>query len=78
MTRRSVLNGVRDAVFSFINGIVEIAARVGLPLLLLCLTSAGVWSVWITAGVTWMLAGVSCVLRYMSWRRKTAEAAQPE
>ena len=67
---RGVLNGVGDAMFSFINGIVEIAGRVGLPLLLLSVTSAGVWSIWITAGVTWMLAGISCVLRYLSWRRK--------
>jgi len=68
---RGVLNGIGDAVFSFINGIVEIAGRVGLPLLLLSLTSAGVWSIWITAGVTWLLAGLSCILRYISWRKKT-------
>ena len=69
---RGVLNGVGDAMFSFINGIVEIAGRVGLPLLLLGVTAAGVWSIWITAGVTWMLAGVSCVMRYVSWRKKNA------
>ena len=67
---RGVLNGVGDAVFSFINGIVEIAGRIGLPLLLLGFTAAGVWSIWITAGVTWMLAGLSCILRYLSWKRK--------
>ena len=67
---RGVLNGVGDAFFSFINGIVEIAGRVGLPLLLLQMTTAGVWSIWITAGVTWMLAGLSCILRYVSWRKK--------
>ena len=67
---RGVLNGVGDAIFSFINGIVEIAGRVGLPLLLLHLTTAGVWSIWITAGVTWMLAGISCVMRYVAWRKK--------
>ena len=67
---RGVLNGVGDAFFSFLNGIVEIAGRVGLTLLLLGLTGAGVWSIWITAGVTWMLAGVFCLLRYASWRQK--------
>ena len=70
---RGVLNGIGDAAFSLINGVVEIAGRVGLPLLLLRLTSAGVWSIWITAGVTWMLAGLSCVLRYVSWRKKTGK-----
>ena len=78
---RGVLNGVGDAVFSFINGIVEIAGRIGLPLLLLGLTAAGVWSIWITAGVTWLLAGLSCILRYLSWRRKIHDqnsvASQP-
>ena len=67
---RGVLNGVGDAFFSFINGIVEIAGRIGLPLLLLHFTAAGVWSIWITAGVTWMLAGISCVMRYIAWRKK--------
>ncbi len=67
---RGVLNGVGDAIFSFINGAVEIAGRVGLPLLLLSVTSAGVWSIWITCGVTWMLAGISCIMRYISWRKK--------
>ena len=70
---RGVLNGVGDAVFSFINGIVEIAGRVGLPLLLLHVTTAGVWSIWITAGVTWLLAGLSCILRYISWKKKHLE-----
>ena len=71
---RGVLNGVGDAVFSFINGIVEIAGRVGLPLLLLTFTAAGVWSIWITAGVTWMLAGICCVLRYLHWKKKNLNA----
>ena len=72
---RGVLNGVGDALFAFINGTVEIAGRVGLPLLLLSLTSAGVWSIWITAGLTWMLAGFFCVLRYFSWRKKQSRGA---
>ena len=75
---RGVLNGVGDAVFSFINGIVEIAGRIGLPLLLLGLTAAGVWSIWITAGVTWLLAAFFCILRYISWRRKNIGGATPQ
>ena len=74
---RGVLNGVGDALFSFLNGIVEIAGRVGLPLLLLNLTNIGVWSIWITAGVTWMLAGLTCLLRYFSWRRKLEKSGPP-
>ena len=70
---RGVLNGVGDAMFSIINGIVEIAGRVGFPLLLLGLTDSGVWTIWETAGLTWMLAGVFCVLRYVSWSRRSGE-----
>ena len=70
---RGVLNGVGDAMFSIINGIVEIAGRVGFPLLLLGMTDSGVWTIWETAGLTWMLAGVFCVLRYVSWSRRSGE-----
>ena len=72
---RGVLNGVGDAMFSLLNGIVEVIGRIGLPLILIHLLNIGVWSIWITAGMTWMLAGLTCVLRYMYWRSKwkTAE-----
>ena len=58
----------------------EITGRIGLPLLLLNLTSIGVWSIWITAGLTWMLAGLSCFLRYAYWRKKTGrgESGRPD
>ncbi|MBO6041454.1 MAG: MATE family efflux transporter [Oscillospiraceae bacterium] len=41
---RGVLNGVGDAFFSLLNGIVEIAGRVGFPLLLLRLGSPALWA----------------------------------
>ncbi|MBR2662898.1 MAG: hypothetical protein IKE25_04210, partial [Clostridia bacterium] len=40
--------------------------------------NAGVWSIWITAGVTWVLAGVSCLLRYHSWLKQQGTAVQKE
>ena len=64
---RGTLNGVGDAFFSFVNGIVEMLGRICLPIILLGYTNIGVWVIWLTAGLTWMLAGVSCVLRYRSW-----------
>ena len=66
---RGVLNGIGDALFAFINGIVEIACRIGLPVLLSMIPGLGVWAIWYTAGITWMLAGLSCVFRYLAWRR---------
>ncbi len=76
-TTRGVLNGVGDAFFSFLNGIVEIGGRVGLPLLFLHLTSMGVWTIWFTAGMTWLLAAFFCVLRYFSWRRRLSPSLRP-
>ena len=67
---RGVLNGVGDAFFAFLNGIVEIIGRLGLPLLLLRFTSLGVWACWVTVGLTWMMAAVGCVWRYHGWKRK--------
>ena len=64
---RGTLNGVGDAFFSFVNGIVEMFGRICLPFLLLGYTNIGVWAIWLTAGLTWMIAGISCVLRYRSW-----------
>ena len=67
---RGVLNGVGDALFSFINGVVEMVFRILLPLLLIRLMDVGVWAIWWTAGLTWMISGAFCMLRYLSWRRK--------
>lgn len=71
---RGVLNGVGDALFAFINGIVEVAGRVGLPLLLVRIPGVDVWAVWYTAGITWMLSGLSCYWRYLAWRKKRVGA----
>lgn len=67
---RGTLNGVGDAFFSFVNGVVEMAGRIFLPIIILGYTNIGVWCIWLTAGLTWMLAGISCLMRYRSWLRK--------
>lgn len=68
---RGVLNGVGDAMFAFINGIVEVVCRIGLPLLFMALLpGADKIVIWWTAGVTWAISGGSCFLRYLAWRRK--------
>ena len=75
---RGVLNGIGDALFAFINGFVEIAGRIGLPVLLSLIPGIGVWAIWYTAGITWMMAGLSCVLRYLAWRRKNTNPREPD
>lgn len=67
---RGILNGVGDALFAFINGVVEVVCRIGLPVLLVLIPGLGLWSIWWTAGVTWMISGLCCFLRYLAWRKK--------
>lgn len=68
---RGTLNGIGDALFALINGVVEMICRIFLPTLLVLLPGVGVWGIWWTAGLTWMISGVFCCLRYFAWRRKT-------
>ena len=72
---RGTLNGIGDALFSFINGIVEMGGRILIPLGLVMIPSVGVWGIWWTAGLTWMVSAFFCVLRYLSWRHKNAGPA---
>ncbi|MBE5810590.1 MAG: MATE family efflux transporter [Clostridiales bacterium] len=69
---RGILNGIGDALFAFINGVVEVICRIGLPLLVVLIPGVGMWGIWWTAGVTWVISGLSCLMRYFAWRRKVS------
>jgi Na+-driven multidrug efflux pump len=69
---RGILNGVGDALFAFINGIVEMLCRIFLPMLLVLIPALGLWGIWWTAGLTWFISAMFCLLRYWSWRKKAA------
>lgn len=66
---RGMLNGVGDILFSFINGFIEMLSRIFLPMLIVAVTTLGAWSIWWTAGLTWFLSALFCVLRYVFWKR---------
>ena len=72
---RGTLNGVGDTLFSFINGIIEMLCRILLPMGLMLIPSVGVWAIWWTAGLTWAISALACLLRYLSWSRKSAKRA---
>ena len=72
---RGALNGVGDTLFSFINGIIEMLCRIFLPLGLMMLLSENVWVIWWTAGLTWAVSALACLLRYVWWRRKSVGKA---
>lgn len=62
---RGVLNGIGDAGFSLINGIVEVIGRIGFPLLLMLFPAIGVWGIWLSAGLTWFISGFFALIRYV-------------
>jgi putative MATE family efflux protein len=67
---RGVLNGVGDAVFALINGVVEVIVRIVLPVALTMIPFMGVWGIWWATGLSWLISAVFCVWRYSSWKKK--------
>lgn len=69
---RSVLNGVGDAVYSMINGLMEVAGRVGFAVPLTMIPFIGMWGVFLTTGLTWTLTAIVSMHRYArgGWARK--------
>ena len=74
---RGTLNGVGDALFSFINGFIEMLCRIFLPMALILFFSAGVWSIWWTAVLTWTISAVACMMRWLAWSRKIRVMVKP-
>ncbi len=67
---RGVLNGVGDAMFALINGVVEVIGRIVIPVLLVSIPFIGVQGIWISTGLVWAVSALFCVLRYMAWWKK--------
>ena len=69
---RALMNGAGDAAFAMINGLTEVACRIGFSILLASIPWIGFWGVWITTGATWTVTAVVCLLRYFSgiWIQK--------
>ena len=70
---RGLLNGTGDAFYAMINGFVEVIGRVGFSSALAMVPAFGVWSVWLTTGLTWLITGTASVVRYKQgkWREKS-------
>lgn len=68
---RGLLNGAGDAVFAFANGIVEMLGRICLAKPLTLIPSVGVWGVWLATALTWLIAGVFNMSRYLqgNWKK---------
>jgi putative MATE family efflux protein len=73
---RELLNGAGDSLYSMVNGAVEIVVRVGLAILLTHFAFIGVWGLWATTGLTWLIAMCFAFWRYKSgaWMSKSIVA----
>ena len=67
---RGVLNGIGDAMFALINGIVEVIGRIIIPVAMTMIPFVGVWGIWWATGLTWLVSALFCWLRYISWKKK--------
>ena len=67
---RGVLNGLGDAFFALLNGIVEVIGRFTVPFILTAIPAIGVWGIWWSVGAVWTLSGFTAWLRYLSFRKK--------
>lgn len=67
---RGVLNGVGDAIFSFVNGVVEVLCRLTFPVFMTSVAIIGLWGIWYSVGITWFLSGLTAYMRYVSYRHK--------
>ena len=64
---RGVLTGVGDAFFALFNGIVEVIGRFTLPILMTKYMGMGETGIWVSAGVVWVVSGVSAWWRYKTF-----------
>ncbi len=69
---RAVLNGAGDTGFIMYNGIIEVVGRIGFAMLFVQIPSVGIWGIWYTTGLTWLLTGLMNVFRVASgkWKDK--------
>lgn len=69
-TVRGVLNGIGDAFFALINGVVEVIGRFTIPFILISIPAIGVWGIWSSVGIVWFMAGFTAWLRYLQMKKR--------
>ena len=74
---RGLLNGAGDAMYSLINGIMEMCGRIGLAKPLTMIGAIGVWGVWLATGLTWLITGLISLFRYLQGKWKEKGVVEP-
>jgi len=69
---RAVLSGAGDTGFIMFNGMIEVAGRIGFALLFVRIPGVGIWGIWYTTGLTWLITGLANVVRIAGgkWKDK--------
>lgn len=69
---RAMLNGAGDTGFTLVNGVVEVVGRIGFALLFVSIPGVGIWGIWYTTGLTWVITGLVNVVRVLGgkWKNK--------
>ncbi len=67
---RGVLNGLGDAFFALLNGIVEVIGRFIVPIALTTIPFIGLWGIWWSVGIVWFISGLTAWMRYVYYKRK--------
>lgn len=67
---RGVLNGVGDAFFALLNGIIEVIGRFTVPIMLTMIPAIGLWGIWWSVGIVWFLSGLTAWMRYVWYRKR--------
>lgn len=69
-TVRGILYGAGDSIFSFLNGIVEVIGRFTIPLLLTSWFGIGVFGIWWSVGIVWIVSAIVAFYRYFVIRNR--------
>lgn len=69
---RYMLNGAGDSMYALMNGAVEVAARVIFAIGLTAVPFIGMWGIWLTTGLTWVVTAIFALVRYKhgAWKSK--------
>lgn len=70
---RYLLNGAGDSIYSLMNGGIEIVARIGFVYLLTAIPFIGMWGIFLTTGLTWLITAIFAFVRYKggAWKNKS-------
>lgn len=67
---RGILTGVGDSFFALYNGVIEVIGRFTIPILLTSISFIGVWGLWWSVGIVWLISGFTAWLRYATTKKK--------